>query len=158
MVKIMSIFEKWNKEMNVEELKKDIKQVEKQTQANEYKEVEVGSYEVKIDKMSIKECQSQRHFGEPMFFVQFRILDGEFKNKCVFMNQLITEPWQLDIVINFLYSLKVKDFVEFRDYAQFNNLICEIKDEIDDKLEFLLDYGKNNRGFNTFRISEVYEI
>ena len=52
-----------------------------------------------------------------MFTVQFRILEGDFENSCLFMNQLITEGWQIGQVNKFLRSLDVNDTVEFKTYT-----------------------------------------
>ena len=78
----MSIFDKWNKNIDVEGLKKDVAEAEANGGSGDYKEVPVGKYEVKIDKMELKESSK----GDPMFFCQFRILQGDIKNSCLFMN------------------------------------------------------------------------
>lgn len=153
----MSIFDKWDEQIDNEKIKRDIADAEKGNRNNNYREVPKGTYEVKIDKMEIVECASAKHSGEPMFKVQFRILKGDFKNSCVFMSQLISEGWQIGIVNDFLRTLDCND-VEFEGYNQYNNLIMDMMEEIDGHLEFLLDYGANNKGFNTFKIKEVYEV
>lgn len=93
-----------------------------------------------------------------MFTVQFRILEGDFENSCLFMNQLITEGWQIGQVNKFLRSLDVNDTVEFKTYGQYNDMIMDMMESIDGSLEFLLEYGKNKKGYNTFKIKEVYEV
>lgn len=113
----MSIFDKWDKNVDTEGLQKDIAEAEANGGQGDYREVPVGTYEVKIDKMEIKECGSEKHAGEPMFTVQFRILEGDFENSCLFMNQLITEGWQIGQVNKFLRSLDVNDTVEFKTYG-----------------------------------------
>ena len=75
----MSIFDKWDKNVDTEGLQKDIAEAEANGGQGDYREVPVGTYEVKIDKMEIKECGSEKHAGEPMFTVQFRILEGDFE-------------------------------------------------------------------------------
>ena len=154
----MSIFDKWDKNIDTEGLKKDIADAEANGGTTEYREVPVGQYEVKIDKMEIRECGSERHAGEPMFCVQFRILQGDFENSCLFMNQLITEGWQIGNVNKFLRSLETDIDVEFKTYGQYNDLIMDIMEAVDGNLEFLLDYGKNKKGFNTYQIKDVYEV
>lgn len=154
----MNIFDKWDKNVDTEGLKKDIAEAEANGGQVDYREVPVGTYEVKIDKMEIKECGSEKHKGEPMFTVQFRILEGDFENSCLFMNQLITEGWQIGQVNKFLRSLDVNDTVEFKTYGQYNDMIMDMMESIDGNLEYLLEYGKNKKGYNTFKIKEVYEV
>ena len=51
-----SIFDKWNKSFDVEGLKKDIEEADKgQQNGGDYREVPVGTYECKIEKLELKE-------------------------------------------------------------------------------------------------------
>lgn len=74
------------------------------------------------------------------------------------MNQLITEGWQIGQVNKFLRSLDVNDTVEFKTYGQYNDMIMDMMESIDGNLEFLLEYGKNKKGYKTFKIKDVYEV
>ena len=47
----MSIFDKWDKNVDTEGLQKDIAEAEANGGQGDYREVPVGTYEVKIDKM-----------------------------------------------------------------------------------------------------------
>ena len=149
----MSIFDKWNKNVDVEGLASDAKEAEQNGGSGDYPEVPVGQYEVKIDKMELKESSK----GDPMFSAQFRILAGEHENQCLFMNQVITQGFQIGIVNKFLRSLEVMDDVEFKDYEQYNNVILDIMEQVDGHLEFLLEYKKSKKDFPIYTIKEVYE-
>ena len=152
----MSIFDKWNKNIDVEGLKKDVAEAEANGGSGDYKEVPVGKYEVKIDKMELKESSK----GDPMFFCQFRILQGDFKNSCLFWNQVITQGFQIGQVNRFLRSLQVFDDseVEFKDYAQYNELILDVMEEIDSNgTEFLVEYKKSKKDFPIYTIKDVYD-
>ena len=149
----MSIFDKWNKNVDTEGLAKDAKEAEQNGGSGDYPEVPVGTYEVKIDKMELKESSK----GDPMFSAQFRILAGDHENQCLFMNQVITQGFQIGIVNKFLRSLEVMDDVEFKDYEQYNNVILDIMEQVDGNLEFLLEYKKPKKDFPIYTIKEVYE-
>ena len=149
----MSIFDKWNKNVDTEGLAKDAKEAEQNGGSGDYPEVPVGTYEVKIDKMELKESSK----GDPMFSAQFRILTGDHENQCLFMNQVITQGFQIGIVNKFLRSLEVMDDVEFKDYEQYNNVILDIMEQVDGNLEFLLEYKKSKKDFPIYTIKEVYE-
>lgn len=151
----MNIFDKWNKSINGEELAKDVKDIEQNGGTGEYKEVPLGEYEVKIDKMELKESKK----GDPMFSCWFKILEGEFKNSIIFMNQVIVQGFQIHIVNEFLNSLGTKINAEFDgDYAHYNDLILDIAEEIDGKMEYLLAYDQNKKGYNTFKIKEIFDV
>lgn len=152
----MSIFDKWNKNIDVEGLKKDVAEAEANGGSGDYKEVPVGKYEVKIDKMELKESSK----GDPMFFCQFRILQGEFSNSCLFMNQVLTQGFQIGQVNSFLRSLQVfeDDSVTFENYSQYNDLIMDVMEEVDAQgLEYLLEYKKSKKDFPIYTIKDVYE-
>ena len=93
-----------------------------------------------------------------MFFCQFRILQGNFKNSCMFMNQVITQGFQIGQVNKFLRALDAVDEVEFKSYGQYNDLILDIMEEIDGKLEFLVEFKKSKKDFPIYEIKEVYEV
>ena len=152
----MSIFDKWNKAVDVEGLKKDIAEAEANGGSGDFREVPVGSYEVKIDKMELKESSK----GNPMFFCQFRILQGEFSNSCLFMNQVITQGFQIGQVNAFLRSLQVFDDseIEFKDYSQYNDLIMDVMEEVESSgMEYLVEYKKSKSDFPIYTIKDVYE-
>lgn len=150
----MSVFDKWNKAIDVEGLAKDTKEVEANGGTGDYAEVPVGTYEVKIEKMELKESSK----GDPMFSAWFRIIQGDWKNNLLFMNAVITQGFQIGNVNRFLRSLDAVEEVEFKDYAQYNDLIMDIMEAIDEAgLEYLLEYKKNNKDFPVYTVKEVYE-
>lgn len=150
----MSIFDKWDKNIDTEGLQKDIAEAEANGGSGDYKDIPVGTYEVKIDKMELKESSK----GDPMFFAQFRILQGGFSNSCMFMNQVITQGFQIGQVNKFLRSLDAGMDVEFKSYGQYNNLIMDIMEAIDGNLEYLVEYKKSKKDFPIYTIKEVYEV
>lgn len=150
----MSVFDKWNKAIDVEGLAKDTKEVEANGGTGDYAEVPVGTYEVKIEKMELKESSK----GDPMFSAWFRIIQGQYENQLLFMNAVITQGFQIGNVNRFLRSLDAVEEVEFRDYAQYNDLIMDIMEAIDEAgLEYLLEYKKNKKDFPIYTVKEVYE-
>ena len=147
-----SIFEKWNKSIDLQGLKNDIESASQNNNGN-YVEVPVGNYEVKITKAEVKATKN----GDPMVSIWFKILEGDYKDRLIFMNQVITQGFQLKIVNEFLRSLETGLSIEFIDYEQYNDLLMDVCEAIEEqKLEYLLEYGEN-KGFNTFKISEIFE-
>ena len=147
----MSIFDKWDNEIDTKGLAEDVKSASENKQ--DFKEVPHGTYEVKVDKMEIKATQK----GDPMASVWFKIVDGEYKNQRLFMNQVITQGFQIHIVNEFLRSLDSGLDIEFVNYKQYNDLMLDVLEKIDGKLEYALEYGEN-KGFDTFKIKEVFDI
>lgn len=142
-------FSKFDKQVDLEGLKKDIED----SANNDFKEVPHGSYEVAITKLELGESKK----GDPMVKVWFKIVSGEYKGSLIFMNQVITQGFQIHIVDEFLRSLDTDIDIAFESYSQYNDLLMDIFEAVDDKLEFALKYGEN-KGFNTFEITEVFEV
>ena len=83
-----NIFDKWDKEVDVEGLAKDVAEAAENGGQTTYKEVPHGEYEVAIQQMELKPSSK----GDPMVSIWFKIVsDGEYKGSIIFMNQVITQ-------------------------------------------------------------------
>ena len=91
-----------------------------------------------------------------MLSVWFQILNGEQKDRLIFMNQLVLQGFQIHTANEFLRSLETDENVEFKGYAKYNILILNIYEKIVDN-EYELDYGENKKGYKTFKILQKYE-
>ena len=146
-------FSKFDKKVDLEGLKKDLNEAAENGGTGEYKEVPVGKYEVKVEKMELVESKK----GDPMVSIWFKILEGEYKNSYLFFNQVITQGFQIHIVNELLRSMIEDDAqITFESYSQYAQMLMDIHEIIDGNLEFAIDYGENKQGFKTFKIEEVY--
>lgn len=142
-------FSKFDKMVDLEGLKQDIED----SASSDFKEVPLGTYEVAITKLELGESKK----GDPMVKIWFKILEGEFKNSLIFMNQVITKGFQIHIVDELLKSLETDVDIHFESYSQYADMLLDVFEAVDGKLEFALKYGEN-KGFNTFDITEVFEV
>lgn len=150
-------FSKYDQKVDLEGLKNDVAEAQ-ENGAGDFKEVPHGKYEVAITKLELGETgPNSKTPGAPMVRVWFKILEGEYKNSIIFMNQVITQGFQIHLVNEFLRSLDTDVEIEFESYAQYNDLLLDVFEEVEGKLEYVLDYGEN-KGFNTFKIEEVFEV
>lgn len=150
----MSNWTKFDKEFDIEALRDEVKEAAENGGRGDYPDIPTGEYEVEIEKL---EATSSKK-GDPMVTVWFNILDSEYEGSKIFMNQVITKPFQINIVNEFLRSLGTDNDVKFKTFSQYEKLIDDIFDDIDaDGLEYLLDYGTNKKGYSTFEIKKVYD-
>lgn len=154
-----NMFDKWDKTIDTAGLAADVEEAAANGGQGNYKEVEPGNYEVAIQQMELKSSKA----GEPMVSIWFKVVsDGEFKGCLIFMNQVITRGFQVHIVNELLRSMITElgdaPVVEFKTYKQYSELIMDIQEGINDKFEYALEYGKNNKGYNTFKITEVFVL
>ncbi len=146
-------FKKFDKEFDAEGIKKELKEIEKNGVT--FKEVPLGTYEVKITKLELSVSKTNK----PMVRGQFKVLEGEYKGSNIFMNQLVDEGFKVDIMNKFLKQLEVFDDedIYFENFSSYEELILDIMEEIDtQKYEYLLEYGEDNKGFKTYKIKEKY--
>lgn len=45
-----------------------------------------------------------------------------------------------------------------QDFAEYNDLMLDIAEYVDGKFEYGLEYGENNKGFDTFKITDIFEL
>ena len=150
----MDIFAKWDKEIDTEGLKKDIKEAVANNGTREFEKIPYGMYEVAVEKLELKPTKQTK---EPMVSVWFKILEGKYKNQKLFMNQKITKGYQIHLADEFLKSLGTDLAVDFENYSQYKDLLMDIHEAIDeDGLTYALKY-EDNKGYDKFTITEVYE-
>ena len=150
-----NIWEKFNEAYDVKNLAEEVAEAEAngETSGGNFEEVPHGTYDVEINKMELKLSKN----NNPMLSVWFKILSGDEKGRLIFMNQVVTQKFQIHICNDFLRSLDSGMDVKFLDFGQYEQLIMDIHEVIDGKLEYSLKYGVTKKGFNTFEIKEVYE-
>ena len=145
-------FSKFNSSIDLEGLKHDIDDAS-QNQQN-FEEVPAGTYEVVVTKMELTESKH----GDPMFTCWFKIIGAEQKGRLIFMNQVITQGFQIHIVNQLLRDMDTGIEIKFYDFNQYATLIFQIEETLKaDNCGFIINYGKTAKGFNTFAIKEVFD-
>lgn len=150
-----SIWDKFDASIDTAGLEKDV-EAAAQGSGNR-KEVPHGTYEVAITKLELGE--SKKH--DPMVKVWFKIVEGDFKGSLIFMNQVINQGFQIHIVNELLRDITGEmdnpPEIAFHTYRQYGELLMDIAEAIDGNFEYSVKYGEN-KGFNTFKIEEVYVL
>ena len=85
----MSIFDEFDANFDTAGLAKDAAEAAKN--GNTRREVPHGTYEVEINKLELGKSKK----GDPMFSCWFKILAGEYKGSLIFMNQIVTQGFQI---------------------------------------------------------------
>jgi hypothetical protein len=157
----MSIFEKYASQINAEELAASQKEIQQNSNGGQREDVPVGKYEVKVDKL---ECKRSKQ-GNPMVSIWFRIMNGKFEKSVIFYNGVFREDWMRHRVAKMLSDLlddgdrtaEINLILKSNDVKVVNDLCMDIHESIDGRLEYLLDYGLH-KGYNTYTITEVYDV
>lgn len=141
----------WDNEFDSESLKKDLADVNSK-EKTERKDVPHGTYEVKVTKLELIKSKK----GDPMMTCWFKIVAGEFEKQMIFMNQLLTTGFGLHTANEFLKSITNLP-IAFESFKQYAMLLDDVMGEIEGNFEYQLNYGKNNKGFNTFKIEKIFD-
>ena len=76
---------KFNEAYNVQDLVKNLNEIQQNGGNGDYPEVPVGKYEVKVEKIELGSTKN----SVPMGKIQFRIVEGDYKKSCLFYNQVL---------------------------------------------------------------------
>lgn len=147
-----NIWDKFDKMADLKSLAEDVKTAAEN--GGSYKEVPFGDYEVAIDKLELTASKA----GDPMVSVWFKVVDGEFKGSRIFMNQVVTQGFQIHIINEFLRSLDSGIDITFDTYKQYGNLLMDVFEAVNGNLEFALKYSEGKNGFAKYEITEVFEL
>ena len=146
-----NLFAEFDKQYDVAGLQADIKAASEGKGNRE--DVPHGDYEVSINKLELKKSSN----GNPMVSVWFKVLAGTHTGQLIFMNQVITQGFQIHIANEFLRSLNTGLGIEFNTYSQYGALLQDVF-EATKNFEYGLEYTENNKGYSVFKITDVFEL
>lgn len=150
-----NIWDEFDKAIDTEGLAQDVKDA---AENGGRREVPHDTYEVAIQKLELVKSKK----GDPMVTCWMKIVEGEYKGSLIFMNQVVTQGFQIHIVDEFLRSLVAEcadaPEIEFHTYRQYGEMLLDVMEAIDNNFEYRLDYRENSKGYNEFEIMEVYPL
>ena len=120
-------FDRWNEEFGGEESLKALEEAKKNN--GQYQEVPDGTYNCKLEKLELGETKNG---GKPMIKAQFRIMEGEHKKQCLFVNQVFTRGFPQHKGLEFLRSLQIFDDSEVDfdgSFSDLNDLLLDMAEE-----------------------------
>ena len=120
-------FEKWNEQYGGDEALKALEEAKKNN--GQYQEVPDGTYNCKLEKLELGETKGT---GKPMIKAQFRIMEGEQKKQCLFVNQVFTRGFPQHKGMEFLRSLQIFDDSEVDfdgNFKDLNDLLLDMAEE-----------------------------
>ncbi len=144
-------FSKIDEAVDLQGLQKDV-----EDSKNNFSDVPKGTYIVSVEKMEVGETKDHR----PMFKMQCKIKEGEFKNRNLFMNRVIygtkNDGAMIQSVLTLLEKFATNTLPEFAGYNAFVDNVLDIYEEIQGKVELEIDYDAD--AFNSISIKEVYDL
>ena len=149
-------FDKINRSVDLEGLRKDVENASANG-TGDFPTVPAGKYEVALVSMEIKGTKKDNW---PMLAASFKILSGEYKNQRLFMNRVIygtkNDGNMIKSAVGWLNSMESGVDVAFQDYKQFAELVMDVAEAIDGKIEFAVEYDPEQ--FNSIKIVEIFDV
>ena len=153
----MADFSKFDKQIDLAQLRKEAEEIKKNGGTGEYPEIEEGIYRGKFEKLEVGTTKD----GRPMLRAMFRITEGQHKKQCLFMNRVLygtkNDANMIASAEGWLETLEPSEDVGdviFRGYSKFADLVMDIAEDISE-LEYDVNYDPD--AFNSITIEEVYE-
>lgn len=157
-------WEKFDKTVDLTGIQEEIDAASK---GGNYPDIPPGEYEVSVLKMELGQSKKKNDGsgGDPMLKIQFEILDGQYKGNRIFYNGVM-QPWNTDAIgvqthrnNEILRGLSDDESVKFESYAQYNELILDIAEDItgEEAWEYLLKKDVTKTGFDTYEILDIFE-
>lgn len=149
-------WDNFDKKVDLAGLTKDVAEAEKNGGTGERREVSKGRYEVRFKSIEMKSTKD----GRPMLSADAVILEGEFKKFHLFMNRVLygtkNDANMISSAVGWLKSLGTDVEIEFKGYNDFANVIMDVAEAVDGKLEYVVEY--NPDAFNSISIKDVFEV
>lgn len=144
-------FKKFNEQFPADKMKADMKEAKENSNTN----LPDGEYTAKLEKMELGESKG----GALMIKAQFRITEGDHKKQCIFKNQVLTgtknDGFMMIKANEFLESLDSGISVVFEDWEQYNDLILDIAEAVqEDKLTYLICLDTDGK----YQNSEIIDV
>lgn len=153
----MSIWEKFDKKVDLAGLENEVKEAEEN--GGDFPEIPHGKYEVALK--SIELVETKKEPVRPMIKMTFKVLAGKFKGQNMWVNQMADTGFKLKLGTDFVNSMKPANEVKFskeRGYAGLEEDLFNAAKHIKENFEFVLNYDKNDKGYDTYKIDEVFEV
>jgi len=150
-----TLWDKFDKSIDTKSLAADVEDAAEN--GNNYRDVPHGKYEVEINKLELTKSKKD----DPMVTIWFKILEGEYKDSIVFMNQVVTRGFQIHKVNEVLRAM-CEDLpelkIEFVSFHQYGELLMDVFEAVNGKYEFALMYDEGRNGFSEYNIDEVFVL
>ena len=150
-------FSKIDRTVDLKGLQADVEEAKKNS-GGDFPTIPAGKYEVRVETLEVKGTKADPN--RPMLAVSFKILSGEFKNQRLFMNRVLygtkNDKNMIASAIGFLEKLDSGVPISFNGYEPFRQLLLDVAEAIDGKLEYAVDYDDSR--FNSITIDEVFEV
>lgn len=153
----MGKFADFDKQIDLDSLRKEAEEIKKNGGTGDYPEIEEGTYHGRFERLEIGTTKDNR----PMLKAMFRITEQPHKKQCLFMNRVLfgtkNDANMIASAEGWLETLEPSEDVGaviFKGYDAFSELVMDIAEDISE-LEYDVYYDPD--AFNSISIENVYD-
>lgn len=150
-----NIWEKYDSKVDLAGFEEDVKEADEK--GGDFADLPLGKYEVALTGIELKETKESK---KPMIVSAFTVVDGEFENRLVWVNQVVEKPGAMAMGLRFVNAMKPESEIKFTKdggYAQLAEDLEAAGAYIPDNHEFVLDISKNKE-FTNYKIDTVFNL
>lgn len=151
-----NIWEQFDNNTDLEAFEQGVKEAE--NQSGDFEDLPHGKYEVALDNIELKPTKKK---GDPMIVSVFKVIEGPHKNRLIWVNQVVDTPVKMNIGLSFINSMKPDRKARFDKsggMAQLAEDLVDIGEAIKNDKEFVLEFFKNDKGYDQYTIETVFEL
>lgn len=149
---------KFNAAFPADKMKKAIEEAKKNENNSKLPD---GQYTVQLERLELGESRT----GAAMIKSMFRIIKGDHKNQCIFVNKVLTgtknDGFMMHKANEFLESLDSGiDEITFENWEQYDEMIKDVFDYVrEDGIKYLvcLSANEKNPQYQDFEIIDIIE-
>ena len=151
-----NIWEQFDNNTDLEAIEKGFKEAE--NQSSDFEDLPYGKYEVALENIELKQTKEHK---KPMITSVFKVIDGNHKGRLIWNNQVVNSGLTMNIGLKFINDMKPDEKVSFSKSTGYTQLDKDLKNaaiNIKNSKEFVLEFFKNDRGYDQYTIETVFEL
>jgi hypothetical protein len=144
-------FDAIDEQLNLDEIQKSVEDAKNNSQ-----NLPKGTYVCDLVKMEIGATKKD---NRPMFIIQVKVLEGEYKNRNLFMNRVIygtkNDGSMIQSVQTILEKFETGIDTTFRGYNAFVDTVADIYENVQGIVELEIEWTPNI--YDSISIKEIYD-
>lgn len=162
-------FSDFKKKMTANDMD-DLNNLDKESNG-QYEDVPYGQYEVRVSKIELTKTKpTAKNPNMPMVRVAFRVINNENVNGYISYFAILDDKYitmRMQMTNRLLKSMKTqvdlspsnfRDVEGNYDLNKYRDLLTQVYEDITSRgLEYGLDYSENDKGFATYKITDVFD-
>jgi len=151
-----NIWEQFDDNTDLAGFEEDVKEAD--SKSGDFEDLPHGKYEVALENIELKPTKKD---GKPMIVSTFEVIAGDHNGRLIWVNQVVDSGMKMSIGLRFINDMKPETEIKFSKDGGMSKLAEDLNEaagHIADNHEFVLDFSENKKGYDTYKIEEVFDL